>query len=180
MKLSRIKSRCKAKKTCYILQDVDAATQWISNGIAAYKVDGIWLDENAIKAIFDIPQKEWENVWKHNTIDLKDAYNVSKMVAIVWDASAEVELIPDYMRIISGEEIRRFETPDGRSVYAPADDFDPIDGLVRYALRRHDGEDDVIAVYRDLLCEGVVATFSRGAGEKINEYLKKCAFADLY
>ena len=180
MKLSRIKSRCKAKKTCYILQDVDAATQWISNGIAAYKVDGIWLDENAIKAIFDISQKEWEKEWTHNTIDINDTYNLSEMVAVVWDASAEVELIPDCMRIISGEEIRRFETPDGRTVYAPDDDFDPIDGLVRYSLRRLDGEDDVIAVYRDLLCEGVVGTLSRGAGEKINEELKKRAFADLY
>ena len=180
MKLSRIKSRCKAKKTCYILQDVDAATQWVSNGIAAYKIDGIWLDENAIKAIFDIPQKEWENGWTHGTIDIKDTYNVSKMIAVVWDASTEVELIPDPMRIIWREEIRRFETPDGRSIYAPADDFDPIDGNVRYALRHLDGEDDVIAVYRDLLCEGAVGSFSRGAGEKINEHLKKCAFADLY
>ena len=178
MKLGKIKAACKARQMCYILQDVHGANQWISNGQAFYKLEGIWLDENSVRAIFDIPEKKWHNDWAHKVVDVKDmrAEN-AEMIYTVWLAEQEVELEPCPMRFLIYEEIRCFKTPDGRVVYAPAEDFKPLEGNVRYALRRAPGCEPVIAVYHDLLCEGGVMVFPEGAVGKFKESLKE--YADM-
>lgn len=180
MKLSRIKSACKANQTCIILQDTKAAQQWICNGEAAYKLEGIWVDEPSMRAIFDIPAKKWEADWSHQVIELSELEpEKAEMLSAVWESQHEIELEPCDMRVLWHDEYRRFLTPDKRTVWAVASDFDPLPGD-RYALRTAPGCTPVIAVYNDLLCEGIVQALSAGAAMRLNEEISKIINAEVF
>lgn len=181
MKLARIKAVCKARQTCRILQDPEAGTQWIDNGSAFYKIDSIWLDENSVRAIFEIPMKDWLEKWTHETINVQGmrAEN-AEMLYDVWAREQEVELTKMPIRYMRHEEIWCFGAPDGRVVYAPAEEFKPLDGNVRYALRRAPGCMPVIAVYRDLLCDGGVMVLPQGAAEEFRRQLMESAKKEVY
>lgn len=180
MKLSRIKAACKPNQTCIILQDTKAAQQWICNGEAAYKLEGIWVDEPSMRAIFDIPAKKWQEDWSHQVIELSELEaEKAEMLSAVWESHHEIELEPCDVRILWKDEYRRFLTPDKRTVWAVASDFGPLRGD-RYALRTAPGSIPVIAVYNDLLCEGVVQVLSVGAAMRLDEELSKIINAEVY
>lgn len=181
MKLGRIKAACKANHICFIIQDTEAAQQWICNGEAAYKLEGVWVDEQSIRAIWDIPPKTWEDSWQHDVFEVSElAPEKAEMLAAVWESQQEIELEPCDIRILWRDEYRRFKTPDGKSVYAVSLDFDPLSGNGRYALRTAPGCDPVIAVYDDLLCQGVVAALTPGAAKALNDRLREYANAEVY
>ena len=180
MKLSRIKAACKPNQTCIILQDTKAAQQWICNGEAAYKLEGIWVDEPSMRAIFDIPPKKWEEDWSHQVIEVSELEaEKAEMLSAVWESQHEIELEPCDVRILWKDEYRRFLTPDKRTVWAVASDFEPLMGN-HYTLRTAAGYTPVIAVYTDLLCEGIVQTLSTGAARALNGEISKIINAEVY
>lgn len=181
MKLTRIKAACKARRTCRILQDPGAGTQWIDNESAFYRIDGVWLDENSVRAIFEIPTKDWLESWTHDVINVQNlrAEN-AEMLYGVWGQDQEIELTKMPIRYVLHEEVWCFATPDGRVVYATAEEFKPLDGNVRYMLRCARGCTPVIAVYHDLLCDGGVTIFSQGAAEELKKQLKQSAEMEVY
>lgn len=181
MKLSRIKAACKPNQTCIILQDTKNAQQWICNGEAAYKVEGIWVDEQSIRTIFDIPQKKWLEDWNHNVVELSELdADKAEMLSAVWETEHEIWLEPCDVRILFHDEYRCFETPDKQIVWAVAGDFEPLSGNGRYSLRTARGCTPVIAVYDDLLCEGIVQVLSEGAAMALTERVGKYINAEVF
>lgn len=181
MKLSKIKKACKANGICYILQDIKSDIQWISNGEAAYKLEGVWVDETSLRAIWDIPLKDWEANWDHKTVDISTlSPEKAEMISVVWPATGEIELEWCQSRVVIGEEYRRFQLPDGASVYALAMDFEPLSGNGRYMLRTEPGCSPVIAVYDDLLCQGVVAVLSQGAAIALRKKISEWVATEMY
>lgn len=174
MKLNRIKAACKAREQAYIINDVPNAVQWISNGVGAYKVEGVWFDETSLKTVFDIPNKKWEWDWLHKTVDAKDMdAERFELLSAVWAAEGEIELEPCGTIITYlGQEIRRFATTDGRAVYAPLADFSPFKDNARYALRIRPGIPGVVAVYQDLLCQGIVSTIAKSVVGEMHHMLQ--------
>lgn len=57
MNINAIKRNCKAKQMAVILDSL-SGSQWITNGVSAYLVEGLRLDVEAVQKLFDLTDKQ--------------------------------------------------------------------------------------------------------------------------
>ena len=165
MKIGRIRAACKAAKRCMLLIDGESSEQWIGNGRAFWRVEGMWIEEAELSALMDATAKEWEE-WAVDVIHRgAGTEELFRMLADTFQEETEVQ--PGEISILYGktEWIYFCETGGCRAVaWAIKDDFNPIkeagEQIPRYLLRRG-SNGKVIAYVTGLICRGA-ATVSPG------------------
>lgn len=171
MKLNKIKALCKAKSSV-ILYNLPNGRQCISDSVGIYPVDSkVKLTEDMIRIIFEVSPTAWKNNWYFDEYITADEIDIEPDMLSDAEREDEVPLIPSDTRIVfRGTQLMRFETRDGSTVWAPAAQFAPLDGVERYGLRI-DGECRVVAAYNSLLCCGVVHAVGRKYAEQVHDEL---------
>lgn len=182
MKINKIKSFCKRANTVY-LYETEQGRQWLSDGAGFWPVDeSMHLNMDAIKALFEIAGKAWNESWVHEYIPLfkKPGFEPLNgklpfhLLDEVWEPSAEVQMEPvDGSVIYNGKVFRAFEADDGLRIYVPEEHLKTInEDAVYYMMRQAEGA-RLLAVYDSMLICGLVAIMSAERAKRINEAAAK-------
>lgn len=111
MKLKKVTSLC-SKSKCYRLYDkIDSTgeiTQWLGDGFAIYPLNGLpMLDEESLCAVFDISEKQRENISVRRAA-MPDAVNTDDT-----DPAERVLKDDDFSIIYGGTELKPLNTRNG-------------------------------------------------------------------
>lgn len=162
MKLNKIKSLCKRRQTVYLYERHDGS-QLISDGAGFWPVTGeLRLTEEALQTIFEVPNKAWNESWRHKRIVFEDEginCGLAHLLDEVWEASAEVQMEPLNGKVLyNGCLFRAFRADDGLTVFVPDAQLESMtDDAQYYMLRRTSSLNlPVLAVYDSLLMCGLV------------------------
>ncbi len=182
MKIGKIKNCCKDRSTVYLYQREDGS-QLISDGVAYWPVDsGLRLTEEALKSIFDIAPKAWNESWVHETIMLTEEPDMTELGAVpahlldeVWEASAEVQLDPvsDGVVLHRGVELMAFREDDGTCYYVPRKQLKTMDEDAQYYMLRQVGNIRVLTVYESMLTCGMVTVLRGESAREVNDTIAR-------
>lgn len=166
--MNAIKKACNDTGVCYIF-NCPGGQQWISNGSAAWPVEGIVIREESIPALFDLsPKKRAEMVIKEMETDDP---------RFVLTPMAEDEALRDLGIVLSGgEEIKVLLGKDG-IMMVKAGLLKPAsrgDGAALFA-RALEGRVPVVAVYGDMLVSGLIWPITGKAAREILNRLEEMA-----
>lgn len=152
MKLKRVASLCKSRKTVYIYTNRD--TQYVGNGSACYLVpEELTLDKDNVLIIFDVP-KDKRDCWMVEATDFLEG----TIMADVLEGEEQAQIYPvdlccceSTYRIIKDQKgIAMIDT----KYLAPLTEAEIELG---YYIRRTDEGKEYIAVKRGLMLEAVIA-----------------------
>ena len=129
MKLGRIKVLCKAREMVELFTRRDGR-QFISDGCGVWPVDEkLRLDEAAIRTIFEVSTKKWNESWHFQDINFGEDADAEIcglpecLLEDYWSPGSEVEMLPINERaLITGTELKLFRTNDGRDRYVWANE----------------------------------------------------------
>ena len=161
MKLNKIKGICKKRNTVYLYERHDGS-QLISDGAGFWPVTGdLRLSEEALRTIFEIPNKLWNGSWRHEHVIFGEDpcnENLAHLLDEVWEASAEVQMEPVNGRVeVNGCVFKAFRADDGLTVFVPDAQLETVTDDARYyMLRQTGGPFKALAVYDSLLMCGLV------------------------
>ena len=160
MKLKKVTSLC-GKSKCYRLFDkIDSTgeiTQWLGDGYAIYPLNGLpILDEESLCAVFDISEKQRENISVRRAA-MPESVNTDDT-----DPAERVLKDDDFSIIYGGTELQPLKTRNGimfiqRKYLAPLEDV--LDMVQLYARVTPDGQ-SYIAAKTGLLIAAVIFPYN--------------------
>lgn len=176
MKLQAIKKCCNDQGSFLVLNAADGR-QWLSNGAAAWPVEGIRITKEAIPAIFDIPQKKLEGM------HIDEAAYQDPRFTIEPQNDTELQL-EELGSVLSGGSVWTALKNDRGLVFINADYLKPVaskTGHYTYMERWDVNRGPLVAVYDDFFvgalimpvygqnAEGIITALRRIAREDIRE-----------
>ncbi|WP_217958111.1 hypothetical protein [Acutalibacter muris] len=160
MKLKKVTSLC-GKSKCYRLFDkIDSTgeiTQWLGDGYAIYPLNGLpILDEESLCAVFDISEKQRENISVRRAA-MPESVNTDDT-----DPAERVLKDDDFSIIYGGTELQPLKTRNGimliqRKYLAPLEDV--LDMVQLYERVTPDGQ-SYIAAKTGLLIAAVIFPYN--------------------
>lgn len=160
MKLKKVTSLC-GKSKCYRLFDkIDSTgeiTQWLGDGYAIYPLNGLpILDEESLCAVFDISEKQRENISVRRAA-MPESVNTDDT-----DPAERVLKDDDFSIIYGGTELQSLKTRNGimfiqRKYLAPLEDV--LDMVQLYERVTPDGQ-SYIAAKTGLLIAAVIFPYN--------------------
>lgn len=160
MKLKKVTSLC-GKSKCYRLFDkIDSTgeiTQWLGDGYAIYPLNGLpILDEESLCAVFDISEKQRENISVRRAA-MPESVNTDDT-----DPAERVLKDDDFSIIYGGTELQPLKTRNGimfiqRKYLAPLEDV--LDMVQLYERVTPDGQ-TYVAAKAGLLIAAVIFPYS--------------------
>lgn len=170
MNIQAIKRNCVARRRAVIL-DTIRDEQWITNGVTAYKVDGLRVNEEAVEALFDLSEKQLRNIIiaERPTADLR--FTASTMPG---EESTDEAGRMEYM----GETFIALNSSRGM-LYVPVEEIKHIkEGSRFYGIRWGDNG-PVVAVYNGFFCEALVMPLDNCSAEQMQQMAMKMS-APIY
>lgn len=166
MKLSKIKTLIKERKTAEIVRD-DNGVQWIGDGLSMYPADGdVDFSRENILTIMGIDRI------KHKQYSVYERGIASPVLGIE-PHQREIKLYPDFSVDYLGDLITLMHTEDGLVVgvnqkrIAPADGKEPLEFTLRPSI---DGT-YVVACYEGMLCTGLIVPEEYRIGDTIMKWI---------
>ena len=156
MKLKKVVALCNKAKGFRLFDKIDSTgeiTQWLGDGYAIYPLNGLpILDEETLCAVFDISEKQRENIIVRRS-EMPEAVNVDDT-----DPAERVLSDDDFSIIYGGAELQPLKTQNGitfiqRKYLAPLEDV--LDMVQLYERVTPDGQ-SYIAAKAGLLLAAVI------------------------
>ena len=156
MKLKKVVALCNKAKGFHLFDKLDSTgeiTQWLGDGYAIYPLIGLpILDEETLCAVFDISEKQRENIVVRRS-EMPEAVNVDDT-----DPAERVLCDDDFSIIYGGAELQPLKTRNGitfiqRKYLAPLEDV--LDMVQLYERVTPDGQ-SYIAAKAGLLLAAVI------------------------
>ena len=171
MKLNKIKGLCKKRNTVYLYERRNGS-QLISDGAGLWPVtEELRLSEDALQTIFEIPNKAWNENWRHEHIVFGEddtSKGFEHLLDEIWEASAEVQTEPVKGKVeLDGCVFRAFRADDGLTVFVPDAQLETMTDDAQYYMLRQGRGFSVLAVYDSLLMCGLVGVADAGTAEMI-------------
>ena len=160
MKLKKVISLCHQRKTFRLFDKISEngeIVQWMGDGCAAYPLNGLpILDEETLCAVFDISEKQRENIVVRRS-EMPEAVNVDDT-----DPAERVLRDDDFSIIYGGAELQPLKTRNGitfiqRKYLAPLEDV--LDMVQLYERVTPDGQ-TYVAAKAGLLIAAVIFPYS--------------------
>ena len=160
MKLKKVVALCNKAKGFRLFDKIDSTgeiTQWLGDGYAIYPLNGLpILDEETLCAVFDISEKQRENIIVRRS-EMPEAVNVDDT-----DPAERVLCDDDFSIIYGGAELQPLKTRSGiifiqRKYLAPLEDV--LDMIQLYERVTPDGQ-SYIAAKAGLLIAAVIFPYS--------------------
>lgn len=165
MNINAIRRNCMKRRTAIIM---DATySQWICNGTAAWLVEGLRMDEEAVAALFNLTHKQRDDMyirqkpmkdprWSTDWVDGEEAAKEAGMLVYHGDV---------FVAIRSSEGV----------LWIPYDAVKHIKEDYRaFAVRWKNGE-PIVAVYGGLFCEALVMPLDNRSSGEMHEMAAKMA-----
>lgn len=163
MKLQAIRKACMDRDTFYILDRPDGR-QWISNGAAAWPVEGIEIEEGSVGALFDIPEKKQGLV----SITRREYADGRFQAEPMEDYEMELKDLGDIL--YRGNVYKALKNDEG-VMLIDIRWLKPVQAGngYRYCERYAQGREPLVAVYGDLLAGALIMPMTGKNARKILE-----------
>ena len=168
MKLSRIKTLIKERKTAVIMLD-DSNVQWIGDGISLYPADGdVVFNKENILSILDIDRT------KREQYIVQQCFEYRLPMLGLEPHPREIKLYPDFSVDYLGDLITLMHTEDGLVVGVNQKRIAPAYGELplEFTLRPNCRGSYVVACYEGMLCTGIIKPEESMIGEAIMKWLE--------
>ena len=175
MKLQAIKKACNDRGN-YLVLVANDGRQWLSNGPAAWPVDGITLTEEAIPAVFDIPPKKQKEV----QIAVREYSDERFCIEPMNDYELPLQ---EAGRVLIGGTVYMALKNDRGLMLIDTDWLKPItskDGRYTFFERWKMDRQPLVAVYTDFFVGGLIAPFVGEDAAKKLEELKEIVYTPVY
>lgn len=171
MKIQAIKKACMDTEVFYIF-NCQNGRQYISNGAAAWPVEGIQITPDIIPVIFDIDEKKRQKITIHEmdapdeerfTLEPMQGEEELEDLGLVWHSGT-------FFRALRGEDGLLFINT---ALTKPGENKE---GKFRYCARKREGRVPLVACYGDMLCSAIVYP---AKGRAIMEQIEKISYQPL-
>ena len=158
MNLNAMKRNCKARGRITIMNVLHGG-QWISDGVAAWPVEHVRIDEEAVVSLFNLSEKQRDKLYIRETIQSDERFRA-------YPLDGEEELMPLGLMEWSGGLWCALKSRDGVLYIEDA----PIEHLkrdyIRFAARWAFGR-PLVAVYDGLGMAAIILPAENGWARKI-------------
>lgn len=172
MKIQAIKKACMDREVFYLFNS-RSGRQLLSNGVAAWPVEGITLTADMIPALFDLSEKQVQKLTIHETAVPSEEHYVLEPMAgeeelkdlgLIWDAGTFYRALQSENGVlfIEAEQTKPGENKEGKFVYA---------------LRKGEWAIPLVACYGDMLASAFVMPVKTAA---FMERIEKICFTPRY
>lgn len=166
MNITAIKRHCVARRRAVIL-DTIRGEQWITNGVTAWVVEGLRLNEEAVEALFDLSEKQRRNmiIVQKPTADLR--YTAQNTPG---EESTDEAGRMEYM----GETFIALPSSPGM-LFIPETEIKHIKEDSRFYAVRWGENGQYVAVYNGFFCEALVMPLDNRSAEEMQKMAMKMA-----
>ena len=171
MKIQAIRKACMARGVFYVFDCADGR-QFLSNGVAAWPVDGITVTEGMIPALFDLNEKQQQKLSIHEMEMTDERFTLEPVggetpledLGLVWSAGNLYRALKNDsgLLLIDTAQTKPGENKDGNFVYAER--------------QGKPGKAPLIACYGDMLASALVMPVKAG---DIRKMLERIAYEPL-
>ena len=171
MKIQAIRKACLARGVFYVFNR-PGGQQFLSNGVAAWPVDGIWITEGMIPALFDLNEKQQQKLSIHEMETVDERFTIEPMpgetplmdMGLVWSAGTLLRALKNEngLLLIDTAQTKPGENKDGNFIYTER--------------RGRPGQAPLVACYGDMLASALVVPVKAA---KIKQELEKIAYEPL-
>lgn len=171
MKIQAIRKACLARGVFYVFNR-PGGQQFLSNGVAAWPVDGIRVTEGMIPALFDLNEKQQQKLSIHEMETVDERFTIEPMpgetiledMGLVWSAGTLLRALKNEngLLLIDTAQTRPGENKDGNFIYTER--------------RSRPGQAPLVACYGDMLVSALVVPVKAG---KIKQALERIAYEPL-
>lgn len=166
MNIQHIKRECVSRRTA-IIQNVVGGGQWISDGIAAWPVEGIRVDAEGLSALFNLTEKQKAKIQMRESVVTDPRYSLFRKDGE--EGSDELGAI-----LCGGEIIIALKSVRG-NLFIPYSSVKHIKDENRFYGVRWDGNRPLVAVYRGFKAEAIVVPLSNGWSDLLQHRAERMA-----
>lgn len=157
--IQAIKRNCVARRIVKIY-DAPSGEQWVTNGQTAWLIEGLRLDEDALEALFNLPEKKRADMC---VVEAK-----SDDIRLYSEELSTDEQAREVGRIVYLDEIYIALTSSGGMLYVPIDPIKHIREDYRSFAVRWKDDTPLVAVYEGMFISALCVPLGTRDAAKLN------------
>lgn len=166
MNIQTIKRECMSRRMA-VIQDAVGAGQWISDGIAAWPVEGITVDVDGLKALFNLTEKQ-ETKIQMREVAIADPRYARYMME-------DEEQSDELGAMLFGDEVFVALKSRRGNLFIPYSSVKHIKEENRFYGIRWAAGFPLVAAYNGFTCAALVLPLSNGWGDVLSHRAEKMA-----